>query len=268
MKFLALLSFESARYFKVTSYFTVTWIFLIFLFMSFFESIKGSSEQLAEIYKTMPPELLDVFGKGLDSLANVHSYFINQIMLYLLLSGCIFFVFITANSLSTAITNRNILFLLSKPVGRFKIYYAKVLALIINLVISNAILLSSSLIAISITTQEKNYDTAYFVLAFFVLTITEFFFIALTEALGAKYSSNKAIALASVYVIIGYLISVLTGLAKEAEFLKYLSPNYYTDLAFVSDTRGLRPEILLLIVLSLVLIALGWYFFQKRAIDD
>ncbi len=267
MRYFSLLKFETLKNFKTSLYFTITWIALSFLFMGFFEPIRQNSDQLTQLYASFPKELLEVFGKGIESLTSIYGYFGNQIMIYIVLSGCIFFIFMSANSLSGEIGNRNILFLLSKPLSRLQIYSAKLFAVLINVLISNLILLASTLLAINFLTKETNLDLGFFILVFVALTILEFFFIGLSELIGSKFASGRAIALGSLYVIVGYLFNTLSGLSDQASFLKYLSPNHYLDLVAISTDRVLKPEALLILIVGIFFTVIGAYIFKKRDIN-
>lgn len=267
MKFRSLLTFETIKYLKVCLYFTITWICLIFLFLAFFDSIKQNATELTALYASFPKELLDTFGKGIDSITSIYGYFGNQIMLYIVISGCIFTVFITSNSLASEIGNRNILFLLSKPISRLKIYSAKFIAIVISLLASNVVLLITTIIAIKILTKENNLDLNFFVLIYIALFILELFFLGLSELLGSKLSSGKVGAIGSLFVIFSYLLNILSGLSDKATELKYLSPNYYLDLASIAVNKALKPEAMLILILGLVFVSIGGYLFKRRDIN-
>lgn len=266
-EFKSILKFETVKTIKPFIYFTVVWIALIFLFMSLFDTILKSSDQLIQLYSTFPKELMQAFGKGIDSLTSIYGYFGNQIMLYLVLSGCIFTVFIASNSVAKEVENKSILFLLSKPVSRLQIYTAKFLAILISLLVSNLVLSVATVASIKLLTSQHGLDWGFFVLVYIALFILELFFAGLAELIGSKFGSGKAIALASLYVVASYLLNILSGLADVAKPLKYLSANYYLDLAALSAEKALKPEGILILILAVVFIIIGGYIFTKKDIN-
>lgn len=267
MKFRALLSFETNKYLKSTIYFTIVWIFFIFLFLSFYDVIKQSADQIEQLYATMPKELIEAFGKGMDSMASIYGYIGNQVVLYLVLSGGIFAVSMASGSIAGEIGNRNLLFLLSKPISRLQIYSAKFIAIITSLFVSNVVLLLTTIIAIKLLTKENDIDLGIFILIYLAIFLLEVFFATLTELLGSKFTSGKAIAFVSLAVIVSYLLNILSGLSEQADSLKYLSPSYYLDTAAIAVDGILRPESVLIVVLSIVFVIMGGYWFRKRDIN-
>jgi len=267
MRFRALLSFETNKYLKVSIYFTIVWIFLLLLYLSFFDVIKDSADQIEQLYAAMPKELIEAFGKGMDSMTTIYGYIGNQVAMYLSLSGCILAVSMAAGSIAGEIGNRNILFLLSKPISRLQIYAAKFIAIVSSLFVSNIILLGITILSINLLTKETDLDLGIFALVYLAIFLLELFFVGLTELLGSKFNSGKAIAICSLVVIVSYLLNVLAGLSEQAEWLKYFSPNFYLDTAGIAIGSGFKVESILIIVLSVVFVIAGGYLFRKRDIN-
>lgn len=268
MKFTSLLKFEFSKYFKPTMIFNIVWILLIFLFMSFFDSISQNAAQLDQLYAAFPKEIMEIFGKSANSLSSIYGYFGTQIMLYIILSGCIFTVFSSANSISKEIGNSNILFLLSKPVSRLQIYFAKLVSIILNLVLSNFILFLGTILAIKIFTSQQNLDLQFFVLSYLALFILELFFLSIAQLIGMKLNNSKTVAISSLLVIVSYLLKILSGLSNKADALKYLSVNFYLDLQNLQLDKSLKNESFIVLIVSIGLIIWAGYLFKKRDIES
>jgi len=268
MKFGSLLKFETKRNFKNFLYFTIIWVLLIFLFMSFFDALKQSSAQIEQLYSTFPKELMSALGKTPESLTSIYGYIANQIMIYMILSGCIFTVFLSSGSIAGEIANRNIIFLLSKPLSRFKIYIAKTISIILNLILSNAILSVATILAIKIFTKEDNLDINFFILIYIALFLLELFFLGFAQFVGIRFNNGKAIAFGSLLVIVFYLLKVLSGITEQADKLKYLSLNYYIDLQNIIDTRAIKADAWIVLILAIIFIILGAFAFRRKDIDN
>ncbi|MEP7103277.1 MAG: ABC transporter permease subunit [Candidatus Dojkabacteria bacterium] len=265
--FTSLLIFETKKFFKPFLIFSTIWMLMIFLFMSFFDSIKQNAQQIIDLYASFPKELLQAVGKDSTSITNIYGYVGSAIMLYLFLSGCILVIFVVSNSLSQEISNHNILFLLSKPISRLKIYTAKFFAIFINIVLSDLLLFLSLVVSIKILTKETEVDYHIFILIFLALFILQFFFMSVAELIGAKLNSGKTTAIVSFLIILSYLFNLISGMSENAGFLKYISPNFYVGLEKISETRELKFENIAIIVLAIGLIIVGGYLFKNKDIE-
>lgn len=266
MKLASVLKFETWKQLKVSTYFMGTWAALILLFLSFFEGIRDSAAQIEQLYASFPKELLQVFGKGTESLVSINGFLANQIMAYLVISGCIFAIFQATNSLAGEIGSGNILFLLSKPVSRLQIFIAKFAAVALSALVTNVVLILITAVGIAVLAGEPA-DFSFLIAMYLAAFIMEMLFAALGVMIGTRWNAGRGNAVATLAVIASYLLNILAQLAVQADALKYISADYYIDFARLAKTGQLRPEALILVALTLVFLATGAWLFRRKNID-
>lgn len=236
------------------------------VFLAFFDGIKANADGILQLYETLPKELLQTFGKDPLSITNIYGYFGNAITLYLFFSSCIFVIFLTINSLLGEINNKSIPFVLSKPISRNSIYWGKNLAIVINSAITNIVLALSTILLIRVLTKETELDYGYFAIIYFGLFVMQLFFIGVAQVFSLKFSS-RATALVSFSVVLSYMVHLVSGFALGADFLKYLSPNYYVNFDEIATTRNFNPSALIVLFLGIALIWLGSVIFRRKDIE-
>lgn len=264
--FKQILKFETIKHVKSFSIFTVTWVAIMAIFLAFFDGIKASTDGLMQLYETLPKELLQAFGKDMLTITNIYGYFGNAIILYLLLSSCIFVIILAINSLHGEISNKGLTFLHSKPLSRNSIYFGKTLAIVINSFITNILLCIASIILVQTLTKEAELDYIYFVIIFFGLFVMQLFFVGVAQIVSLKFSS-RATALVSFSVILSYLLHLISGFALGADFLKYITPNYYVNFDEIAVTRSFNPSSLLVLLVGIILIWIGSIIFRNKDIE-
>lgn len=78
-----------------------------------------------------------------------------------------------------------------------------------------------------------------------------------------KHKQSGALAVA---ILLGsYMASIISGLSKDVEWLKYFSPFEYFDSALLLNQSQLDTSyVLLSAAIIVVLLAAGYYAYQKR----
>lgn len=267
MQLNALISFEVKRKLKTTLIFCLVWIGFFILFLSFFDSLKASGEELAKLYETFPKELLQALGKDLEQVTNIYGYFSYSIMLYLVISGSILSVVMLCNSITGEIANGNIVFLISKPISRTKIFVAKYLSLIINLLIGNFILGCAAYIIVRLLTQEDSFNIFYIKHIFFLMLLLELFFATFGLFIATLTNHSRGVAVGVLLVLVSYIFKLIASLSEDASILKYLSANYYVDIEVVKEGTLLNPNIVVIIVSTIILFALALRNFKSKDIQ-
>lgn len=267
MKTLPLIKFEIFRQLKNALVFSVVWSMMIVLFMSLYDTIKASSDQLSQLYASFPKGLLDAFGKGQSSLTSLDGYFANQITIYLFITGSIFAIFLVVGTLAREIENKNIIFLLSKPISRASIYFTKLTAIVGGLALTNVILFAVTVLAIKLLTSEPNLDIKFIILNYLAIWMMEILFVGIAALISMLFGSGKATGFGSMLVLFSYLINVMSALAEQVNFLKYLSFNHYLDPALLNTQRVLQPESIFIPLLGIVLILVAYRIFQRKDIS-
>ncbi len=173
---------------------------------------------------------------------------------------------LTINSLVGEINNKSIPFVLAKPISRNTIYWGKTLAIVTNAFITNIVLTLISIVLVNVLTNETDIDYAFFALIYFGIFTMQLFFIGLAQVFSLKFSS-RATAIVSFTVVLSYMLNLISGFAKDADFLKYVSPNYYVNFDEIATTRNFNPSALIVLFLGIALVWLGSIIFKRKDIE-
>ena len=209
----------------------IIWAVITILFtaigFSKFSAYYENPEMLA-ILDRMPPAMLEAFNISAFNLTTLTGFF-----------GVMFAYFALLLSISAAMWGSEIIskeerdktveFSLTLPVTRGKLITAKTAAALVNCIALTLIMWAS--VQVAAGTYEPDGEFYDFVsLGMVALFVMQLIFLALGIFLGAAMKQHKRAGSVAVSVLLGtYFISVISGLYKDLEFLKYLSPFKYFD---------------------------------------
>jgi ABC-2 type transport system permease protein len=184
--------------------------------------------QMLAILDSMPPALMAAFNMQAFNLTTVSGFF-----------GLMFSYFALLLSIAAAMWGSDIIskeerdktveFSLTLPVTRSRLVTAKTLAALLNCIGLLLITWGASLFSAAQYQPDSAFYTflAWCMLALFILQLI---FLAIGIFLGCAMKRYKLASSVAVSVLLGtYFLSVISGLSKDLDFLKYLSPFKYFD---------------------------------------
>jgi ABC-2 type transport system permease protein len=216
------------------------WGGIVILFVSEgfaeFSVFAGNPEMLA-ILDQMPPALLEAFNFDAFNLTTITGFF-----------GVMFTYFALLLSISAAMWGSDIIskeerdktveFSLTLPVPRGRLVTAKTLAAAVNciglLIITWGVCLAS---VAKYQPDSRFYD--FLSLCMLALFILQMIFLAVGVFLGCAMKHYKRSNSAAVSLLLGtYFLSVVSGLNRDLEFLKFFSPfTYFDPAALLHESR-------------------------------
>ncbi len=243
------------------------WSGIIILFnlvgFSKFSAFYGNPDLLA-ILDSMPPAMISALNMNAFNLTTVTGFFGIMIMYFSLILA-IAAVMWGSDIISKEERDRTVEFSLTLPVTRGKLVFSKAIAAAVNCV---ALLLVTWVSAL-VFAQNYQPDGKYYkfvsiaMLAFFII---QMIFLALGIFLGCALKRHKLAGSAAMGILLGtYFLSIISGLTKDLEFLKYFSPFKYFDAAFL--LRESRLEILFVLLslgIVIVFLAGAYLTYSKR----
>lgn len=147
--------------------------------------------------------------------------------------------------------------LLARPVSRGRIASERLLAVSLNMLVFNA-----AIAAILYSTERSTvvlWIAAAQFLLHMVFTVTGFFIAVM------KLKSKAALVMPIGVVLATYVLSIVYGLADKLEFVKYLSPFYYTDSkSIIINGRMNAAELIAVCSLIVLFSAAGFLVYTKR----
>lgn len=237
-------------------------VLMMAIYPSFTDEV--ALESLFEMY---PESFLKAFGLDVLSLANPINFYATEAYFIVVLFGGIFAAILGASILAKEEEEKTIEFLLSKPITRNQVLSEKILSFIIYIIIFNLLISLFTFAAFEIFVS-----TIYSRILLFYLLLTPVFahltFACIAFLLSIYFSDKRSAYSASIgLVLFLYFINILALLSERAEFLRYLSPFYYTDAVgiVVNNSMNIVNMFILLGVCALSLF-ITFILYNKRDI--
>jgi len=218
----------------------LVWGGIVILFVSIgiakFSAYEGNPEMLA-ILDQMPPGLLAAFNFDAFNLTTITGFF-----------GVMFTYFALLLSISAAMwgsdiiskeeRDRTVEFSLALPVPRGRLVTAKTLAATVNC-IGLLIITWGVFLANVAKYRPDSQFYAFMSLCMLALFILQMIFLAVGVFLGCAMKHYKRSSSMAVSLLLGtYFLSVVSGLNKDLDFLKYFSPfRYFDPAALLHESR-------------------------------
>lgn len=227
-------------------------IVVVFNYVGFskFSAYYGNPEMLA-ILDAMPPAMLAAFSMSAFNLTTVAGFF-GIMVTYFGLVLCIAAAMWGSGVISKEERDKTVEFSLTLPVTRSRLITGKIAAMVVNCIILLLVTWGITLVS----SQPYAPDEAYYdfvTLGMLSFLILQMIFLAMGVFLGCALKKHKLSGSLSVWLLLGtYFLSILVGLNKDLDFLKYLTPFKYFDPAVL--LRESRLEVLY-VCLSLGIIA-------------
>ena len=233
----------------------IIWGVIVILFVvvavSKFSAYYNNPEMLA-ILDSMPPALLAAFNFEAFNLTTVSGFFGGMFTYFALLLSIAAAMW-GSDIISKEERDKTVEFALTLPVTRSRVVTGKALAALINCVALLLITWAASLVSAA---QYKPDGAFYRFLALCMLALflMQLIFLAIGLFLGCAMKQYRRASSVAVSLLLGtYFLSVLSGLHKNLEFLKYFSPFKYFDASMLlreSRFDGVFVALSLAIVLA------------------
>lgn len=199
------------------------------MYVGLYPSLQTQSQQYADIFNAFPESFMKAFGLSsaqgflfsLESFIATEHFSLIWPILAIILS-----LSLAANNLVEEIERGTMEFLLSLPVSRLKLYFARYLSGAFFILIFTAISIFSIILGAKIfdvSYMSDNYLKLFYIASLFSLAIYSIamFFSALLSEKSKVYAVSVAI------VIVMYIINIISALKDKLSDLQYLSFFHY-----------------------------------------
>jgi len=243
------------------------WCGIVILFnavgFSKFSAFYENPELLA-ILDTMPPAVLSAFNLNAFNLTSVTGFFAVMIV-YIGLIIAIAAAMWGSDIISKEERDRTVEYSLTLPVARSRLVTAKIAAAAFNCLVLLLVTWGSTLVFARAYNPDAQFSK-FVAVTMLSFLLVQLIFLALGIFLGCAMKQHKrAGSLAVSILLVTYIASVLAGMSKDLDFLKYFSPFKYFEASTLLRDLQLEP---LFVGLSLAVIAVllvGAYFtYSKR----
>lgn len=256
---------ELKAYRKSTILWTCSLAALIILFLSIFPAFTKDIAVAKKLLEGFPEEVRRALGLSLDNFSSALGFY-SFIFPYVTLCGSIQAMNYGTSIVSKEVREKTADFLLTKPVSRVKIMTSKLLAVLISLVITNAVYLIIASIMAAVVTSE-----AYSIKIFFMISITLFFIQLIFMSLGViisvaahKIKSVLSISLGTVFSF--FIINMFESIIGDRA-LQYLTPYKYFDSAYIIKNASYDASfVITAIVFVITAIGVSYLVYSKKDI--
>jgi ABC-2 type transport system permease protein len=229
------------------------WGVIVILFVTIgiskFSGYEGNPELLA-VLDQLPPALLSAFNFKAFNLTTLSGFF-GVMFTYFALILSIAAAMWGSDIISKEERDKTVEFSLTLPVTRSRLVTAKALAALVNCIGLLLITWGASLVSAAQYQPDSEFY-GFLRLCMLSLFIMQLTFLAVGILLGCSMKRYKRASSVAVSLLLGtYFLSVISGLNKDLDFLKYFSPFKYFDAGVLLHEARLD---LAFVGLSLVII--------------
>lgn len=243
------------------------WGVIVILFtvvgFSKFSAYYNNPEMLA-ILKDLPAAMVSAMSLNAFNLTTITG-FMGVMFTYFALMLSIASVMWGSDIISKEERDKTVEFALTLPVTREKLVTAKALAMVINCI---ALLLITWGIILVMAPQYKPDQQFYSFLSLCVLAlfIVQMIFLAVGVFLGcAMKQFKRAGSVAISILLVTYILSIITGLNKDLDFLKYFTPFlYFNPATLLSESRIELPYVWLSLGIIAIALVGAYLLYSKR----
>jgi ABC-2 type transport system permease protein len=241
---------------------------LLLLYVALYPSLQAQSQQLAEVLKTLPEGLLKALGSSSGQLSNFTLEALlasKQFSMVWQLLAAILAISIAGNDLSAEIEKGTIEFLLSQPISRLRLYFARFISGSILLIIFSAV--STLLVMPMAAAFNVAYNGEIYYKLFLVASLFSLAVYAIAYCLSAIFSTKgRVFGIGAGLITAMYVAFLVSSLKDNLSSLKYVSFFHYfsADLLYTDNIDKLG---ILIFVLTIVAgVGIGAAVFEKRDI--
>jgi len=243
-------------------------VLLLILYIALFPSLQTQSQQLTEVLKSMPDNLLKAFGSSADQLSNftLESLLASkQFSMMFQLLAAILAISIAANDLSGEIEIGTIDFLLSQPVSRLKFYFARFLSGTFLLTIF--VVLSTIVVMPIAGLFHVVYNPEIYWKLFVVAWLYTIAFYAFSYLLSVIFSAKgRVFAITAGMLTAMYAVYLISVLKENLDKLKYLSFFHYFSADIMYSGQIDKTGALIFIITIIGGLLIGAVIFDRRDI--
>ncbi|MBE4910663.1 ABC transporter permease subunit [Bacillus luteolus] len=254
---------ELRVYRKSTIIWTLAQMSLVVLFLAIFPSFASDAQAFKEMLEGFPEELRKAIGLSVDSIATVIGFY-SYIFLYLKLCGAIQAMNLGTSLVSKETSEKTADFLLTKPVTRYQILSAKLLAAFTSLIVTNVFFIGTT-IMMAIFVSEKEFNVTVLFLIAVSLFLMQLIFLSIGVIVSVVFPKIKSVISVSLGTVFGFFMVAMVSSAMDDTALRYITPFNYFNTSYIIENASYEGSFLLVGGLIIVAaISASFYIYHKR----
>lgn len=181
------------------------------------------------------------------------------------LGGAMFAALVSISVLAKEEKEHTAEFLISHPVSRVRVITEKLCAVMLEILIMNAVVLLVSVLSIVLIDEKVDWDILLLLhFAYFIMQVEIAAICFGISAFIRRSGMGIGLGLATVL----YFMNIIANLTDKADFLKYITPFGYTESADIITTSGLDIGMIMSgMVYAVIGGAVGYIKYSKKDIS-
>ncbi|MEP7204998.1 MAG: ABC transporter permease subunit [Candidatus Saccharibacteria bacterium] len=232
--------------------------------MAKFATISSTGQSMTSLLDQFPSSVKIIFGLTGFDLDQASGYF-GVLFIYIALMAATHAALLGAGIISKEERDRTSEFLFVKPLSRFKIVTAKLLAGLLNVGLLNLVTSLASLYFVGLVSKGTS-ATDFIVVSMAGLLMLQllFFFVGTTvAALNRRPKSSSSIATS--ILLFCYILTYFINLNGQIDSLKYLTPFKYFDAKDMLSSGQLNPGYVgLSLFLMAIMVSVTYRAYNRR----
>lgn len=226
-----------------------------------FDSVAESMEEMAKSFSEMG-SFSAAFGMDKVSVATLPGFYATEISIIFLLGGAMFAAMTGAVLLSKEEEGHTMEFLHTMPVSRTYIYLWKYVALLLLIIVFNAVCIGLDVIGFVVIGEE--IAMAEYV-EYHILALVMQIEIGSICYLISSVCKRKQIGLALGIAVLFYLMDIMCNIVPDLKFLRFFTPFYYANAAQIYSGGDSRMGLMFLgLAVTVVAVFAGGMVYKKR----
>ncbi|WLR41379.1 ABC transporter permease subunit [Bacillus carboniphilus] len=249
--------------------FTISWsiafVLLISLFLSFFPAIAKEVEEFTKLLEGFPEEVRLALGIQIESIGTILGYY-SYTFVYILLCGAIQAMILGVSMGSNESRQKTAEFLFAKPVKRKQVLLAKVLAGLTSIVITNLIFYTSALFVATVV-SENDLPVKTFLMISLSLLFMQVIFLSIGFFLSTILTKIKSVIAVSLGTVFAFFIISMISATGEEIWKRFLSPfSYFDSTHIIEHTSYEWPFIITGLIVVILSFISSFILFKKKDI--
>ena len=239
----------------------------LFFMMSMLPGFVKEGKSLVKMLKDYPPEVMKALGVDITSLISTLGFY-TYLMNYALLIGAIQAMNLGLSLISKENRMKTADFLLTKPVKRSEVYFAKFSAGIISLIFTNVIFVSMSAVICTLF-KADDFSMKALLLMAFSLFFVQLSFFTMGVMLSTILKKIKSVVSISMGIVFSFFIAGVLGAIIGDDKVRYITPFKYFDYGYIVKNTNYEWEFVALsLIISVIFTAIGFVLYQKKDIPS